>query len=251
VGQQAARYHRAAAQEPDQAEEEGVMAKPKDSPNESTVVAVSKILAKLPVMDGQRAEIARRAAEIVETAEVVGECLPHMSRSVSTASAQKSLDQVANLAQKLAAQLDGLSKQANEAIDASLSDMGAPKYAGIAAALASRVPTPPQHPITISLEMRKLLEVITKAQAKLAKNPKAGPRGRPVARPASDVTRLAHGAYESLTGKTVTRGHYDPYSEQRHQGEFEQLLDELFAALGIKASSERRTRSIRDKKPKK
>jgi hypothetical protein len=224
------------------------MAKPKEWPNPSTVQRISEILSKLPVLNGKHADVEQRAEEIVKTAEVVTKCLPHMRRSVSTTAAKKSLDQVANLAEKLSALLDGLSKEAMGAIDATLSDMGAPKHYGLKAAFGMRLPSPPQHPIAVSHEMVKLVDVAKEAQAKLAKDPKAGPRGRPVARPASDVAHVAGWAYESLTGKAATRG-YNHYSESH--SEFQMLLDELFAELGITASSERRARSLRDKTRKK
>ncbi len=73
-------------------------------------------------------------------------------------------------------------------------------------------------------------------------------RGRPQSQPAAAVTKMAALVFTELTGKPATPG-YNAYTEQRSC--FERFLAEIFAALGIEASTERQARSLRDKKKKK
>ena len=199
---------------------------------------VAEVLNKLPVLPERRDEIEAQAANIARTFHVVTSFQGPGPKKVGHKAAQRYLARLVKRAQKLSADFDSMPLNLNDAIFISL------KKKGLVSARSFDEYFKPS--LRLGREVKELINILNDANELLAET--ASKKGRPVSRPAADVTAAAALAFTRLTGKPATPG-YNPYKEERSS--FEQFLAEINSVFGIEANTERQAKSLRDKMKKK
>ncbi len=184
-------------------------------------------LARAPVREDQRHTIPDLAARIYLVASLASvNKLPRANQAGGTA-ARRELETLDKLSRKLGEHILSMRRDALGAIESELGQA--------------------RHPLRVVDDLRELIAAVERAHDTIELTPAR--RGRRADKQASMTTKFVADVFERLTGKRAAPG-YDAYSDSR--SEFEQLLDDVFAALDIDANAERQAKKFaRDKKPKK